>query len=282
MRANTPGPGALTVVLALTVGLPSVLHGQVPDWLFPDRSLLPGLMAGPRDPLIQGQLVYDWDGPTGFGTGASGEAAIAAAVPLLRLLGRPGQDALAVGLEGAAFARFSFQAVTRDLVNTDWVFAVPLVWTRTRYWLRLRYYHTSSHLGDEYQRRFGPGSVNFSRDGLDITGYLRPGAGIGVYGLVFRSVNSHPEETWLWEARAGLEVDPGCGGLWKPFMTTDVHMEESTAWTPRWTLQAGIWLPPVQHRPVAFAVQTILGPSPLGQFRDRSQGRVGVGLFWNR
>jgi hypothetical protein len=208
-------------------------------------------------------------------------------VALARLAGSGADDALVVGLEGAAFARFSFKVVTRELVNTDWLFAVPLVWHRGEHWFRLRYYHTSSHLGDEYQRRFGPSSINFSRDGVDVTAFVRPAAetarrlGLGLFGLVFWSVNSHPEEHPLWEVRAGFEVDPGRGALWQPFLTVDVHAEEGTGWRPRYTAQAGLWLPEVHGRPARLMLQGYVGPSPLGQFRERDGGRVGLGLFWN-
>lgn len=259
----------------------------LPAWLFPERSLLPELMAGARDPVTTGQLVYDWENPTAFGPGVAGEVAISGMVAVARLAGSGPDDALIVGIEGAAFARFAFQVVTRELVNTDWIFAAPLVWHRGPHWLRIRYYHTSSHLGDEYQRRFGPSSVNFSRDGVDLTAYVRPSLavaerlGLGAYGLVFWSVNSHPEEEPVWEVRGGLELDPGHGTLWSPVVTLDVHAEEGTDWEPRVTVQAGVWLPRVQGRPVRLALQAFTGPSPLGQFRDREHGRVGLALLWN-
>ena len=290
---NRPGEGALrrrpglALLLAVLALLPAPAAGQLPDWIFPDRHLLPGLMAGARDPVTTGQLVYDWKNPTAFGPGVAGEVAISGTVALARLAGSGPDDALVVGLEGMAYARFSFQVVTRELVNSDWLFAVPLVWHRGDHWLRLRYFHTSSHLGDEYQRRFGPSSINFARDGADLTAYLRPNAawaraaGLGVYGLVFWSVNSHPEQRPLREARAGLELDPGRGAPGRPFLTVDVHAEEGTDWTPRYTAQVGIWLPEVQGRPVRLALQAYVGPSPLGQFRSRSGGRAGLGLFWS-
>ncbi len=280
---------AVALLFTAVAGAPAQAPtgGTAPDWLFPERALLPTLTTGPRDPVTTAQLIYDWENPTAFGPGVAGEVAISGAVALARLAGSGPDDALVVGLEGAAFARFSFQVVTRELVNTDWVFAVPLVWHRNEHWLRLRYYHTSSHLGDEYQRRFGPSSVNFSRDGADVTAYVRPGAavaerlGLAVYGLVFWSVNSHPEERPLWEARAGVEVDPARGALWRPFLTLDVHAEEGTDWRPRYTAQTGIWLPEAHGRPVRLAVQGYVGPSPLGQFRDRDGGRIGVALSWS-
>lgn len=285
-----PCPASWTV-LALAVAVASAsapipTAGQVPDWLFPDRALLPDLLAGARDPVVKGQLVYADPDPTAFGPGPSGEVAIAGTVPVALLAGRSAADALVVGLEGAAFARFAFHVVTRELVNTDWIFAVPLVWHRGDHWLRLRYYHTSSHLGDEYQRRFGPSSVNFSRDGADLTGYLRPPLasarrlGLGVYAGVLWSVNSHPEETALWRGRAGLEVDPAHGRLWRPFGALDVEVEEGRPGS-RWTAQAGVWLPRVHGRPLRLALEILHGPSPLGQFHRTETRRVALGLHWN-
>ena len=176
--------------------------------------------------MTQSQLVYDWDNPSAFGEGVDGEASISASAAVLRLAGTGAEDALVVGLESADFARFSFQVVTRELVNTDWIFTAPLVWHRGDHWYRLRYYHTSSHLGDEYQQRFGPSSVNFSRDGAELTAYLRSARTLGMYGLVFWSVNSHPEERQLWELRGGVEIDPSHGNLWQPFLSADVHAEQ--------------------------------------------------------
>ena len=275
----------LFAALALLVPAPG--RAQVPDWLFPDRSLLPELMAGARDPVTSGQLVYDWEDPTAFGPGISGEVSLSGVVPLFLIAGSGPDDALVVGMQGAAFARFSFEVVTRELVNTDWIFAVPFVWHRGRHWLRFRYYHTSSHLGDEYQQRFGPSSINFARDGADLTAYLRPGAGwarrlgLGVYGLAFFSFNSHPEIQRLWELRGGIELDPGRGALWQPFIAADVHAEEGTDWDPRVTVQTGIFLPRVSGRPVRLGLQLVSGPSPMGQFRDRHAGHVGIGLSWS-
>lgn len=276
-------PGLILAIVAS--GVPWPVAAQTPDWLFPDRSLLPDLMAGPRDPATLGQLVYDWANPTAFGPGVAGDVAIAGTAALLRLHGSTRRDALVLGLEGAAFARFSFDVVTRELVNTDWVFAVPLVWHRGRHWVRLRYYHTSSHLGDEYQQRFGPSAVNFSRDGIDLTAYVRPPGpadrlGLGVYGVVFWSANSHPEERALWRGRAGLELDPYHGALWRPYGTLDVELEEGNARGPRWTARTGIWLPTVHGRPLRLGLELMVGPSAMGQFAHRSTRRLGLGLYW--
>lgn len=270
----------------LTFG-PGPARAQTPGWLFPDRELLPDLLAGPRDPVIAGQLVYADPDPTAYGPGTSGEVALAATVPVLLLAGESRRDALVAGVEGAAFAHFSFEVVEREIVNTDWVFAVPLVWHRRDHWIRLRYYHTSSHLGDEYQRRFGPSSINFSRDGVDLTAYVRPGGsmprrlGLGLYAGTFWSVNSHPEEGSVWRGRAGVELDPSAGALWHPYGALDVELEEGGDHGPRWTVQLGLWLPAALDRPLRLALQLMTGPAAMGQFARRATRRVGLGLLWN-
>lgn len=266
---------ALTALL-----LVATAAAATPDWLFPARELLPALRAGSRDPATQAQLVYDRAPTSAFGDGISGEVSVSVGAAVLRLSNRKNIAVVVAGIEGAAFSRFAFQVVTRELVNTDWIFTVPLAWRLGPHWLRLRYFHTSSHLGDEYQRRFGPSSVNFSRDGVDVTGYARVRAGLGVYGLVFYSINSHPEEAKLWELRTGAEWDPSSGALWRPIATADVHWEEGTDWAPRWVLQTGVWLPRVEGRPLRLSLNFTTGPSPMGQFRGRTVETIGLGLFW--
>ena len=259
---------------------------QAPGWLFPDRTLLPHLLAGPRDPVVKGMLVYADPNPARYGPGPSGEVAIAGTVTLARLWGAGPERALVLGMEGAAFAHFSFEVITRELVNTDWIFAVPLVLRLDGHWLRVGYYHTSSHLGDEYQRRYGPSSINFARDGFDLTLYLRPGGplrplGLGLYGGGLLSVNSHPEAEDLWRLRGGVELDPSRGRPWRPYAAVDVEREEDGSHGWRATAQLGLWLLPVNGRLLRLAVEFMEGPSAMGQFTDRRTRRLGLGLFWN-
>jgi hypothetical protein len=259
---------------------------STPTWLFPDGPLLPFLLAAPREPVTRAHLVHADPNPTAYGPGPAGEVAVSVTAPVI-LLGGGDQTAVVVGIEGAAFARFSFAVITRELVNTDWIFAVPLVWRRGGDWLRLRYYHTSSHLGDEYQGRFGPSSINYSRDGLELTAFARPGIEglrrwrLGLYAGGLWSVNSHPEGGSVWRARAGFEIDPSRGMLWQPYGGLDAEFEEGSDHGVRIVTQIGIWLPPVQGRPLRLALEIIDGPSVMGQFTRRATRRVALGLLWN-
>jgi hypothetical protein len=248
--------------------------------LFPGRALLPGLLAGPLDPVIAAKLIYSGSDPTGHGSGFAGDVALGAALPVLLLAGTRADDALVLGMEAAVFGRFSFVVIERDLVNTDWVFAVPLAWRRGTHWVRLRYYHISSHLGDQYAARFGAEPIRFARDGADVTGYLDAGAGLGVYVLGFVSANSHPTGSRGSHLRAGLEFDPSGRREWRPFAAADVQADRSTGWTPRLAAQAGVWLPHAAGRPLRLFVELSHGPSAMGQFHGQHAAHAGAGLAW--
>lgn len=55
---------ALPIVVLIL--LPGSAPAQATPWLFPDRSLLPDLIAGARDPVVKGQLVYSAVDPTRY------------------------------------------------------------------------------------------------------------------------------------------------------------------------------------------------------------------------
>ncbi len=46
--------------------------------------------------------------------------------------------------------QFDLSAPSSDLINTDYVVGVPLSWRSGGWSTRVRLYHQSSHLGDEF------------------------------------------------------------------------------------------------------------------------------------
>lgn len=282
MQYSSPSHSVRALVAgALLAASPWAASAQAPAWLFPDRDLVPDLLAGPRDPVNTGQLLEATDGPTAFGDGFSADVAVAATFPVLLLAGSTDRDALVVAMEGAAFARFTPWTTILELVNTDWYFAVPIVWHRGGHWLRLRYVHSSSHLGDEYARRFGEAGVNFSRDGAELLGRYQPVPALGVYGGARYDANVHPEASKRWVARLGAELAPaGFRVPWKPYLAADLQAEADNDWAPRLVVQAGLWLPPAAGgHDLRFAFHALTGPSPMGQFQGRNTTELGIALL---
>ena len=268
--------------LALSIGAMHVLpaSAQSSRRLFPDRDLFPMLFAGPRDPVSKAELVFVTDNPNALGNGVEAEVSLGATVPVLLLAGSSRSDALVAGVEAAVFGRFGFQVTERPLIDTDWTFAAPIVWHLGPHWLRLRYYHTSSHLGDEYAQRFDVEGVNFSRDAVDAMGWLQPLPAAGVYGGLRYAYSVHPEESRRWAARAGAQLGSPAGeGFVLPFGSIDVELDQDVDWDPRLTVQAGVWLPPISGRRAGrIGAGLLTGPSPLGQFQGFHTTQIMLGI----
>src|SRR5262245_991165 len=67
-----------------------------------------------------------------------------------------------IGLAGTGYAQFDLDAPSNDLINADYVIGVPITFRFDPISGRLRLYHQSSHLGDEYVLRPGIERENFS------------------------------------------------------------------------------------------------------------------------
>jgi hypothetical protein len=191
-----------------------------------------------------------------------------------------GEPRLLVGLEAGVFARFGLQVLERELIATDWYFMVPALWPKEWGWVRFRYYHSSSHMGDEYSRRFEDQGVNFSRDAADFLAYYRVRSTLGIYGGTRFAYNVHPEESGKLALRIGVEVQrPDRDGGMLPYAAADLEWDEDTGPDARLDLRVGMWLPPIRgERTIRMALGALWGPSPLGQFQSGSTTQVSFGL----
>src|SRR4029078_5259785 len=65
-------------------------------------------------------------------------------------------DGVQLSLAAGVFAQFDLDSVSYYLLNADYVFGLPLTIRKGAFSTRLRVYHQSSHLGDEYLLREPP------------------------------------------------------------------------------------------------------------------------------
>src|SRR6266480_3084649 len=88
-----------------------------------------------------------------------------------------------LGIAAGVFSEFNMESSTTDLLNTDYLVGLPLTYRHGSLATRLRLYHQSSHLGDEYMvhttaRR--PGIPSARLVAAPRPGYSRPpGGGAG-------------------------------------------------------------------------------------------------------
>src|SRR5205807_80787 len=55
-----------------------------------------------------------------------------------------------LSIAAGVFSQFDLSSTTADLMNTDYLVGLPVAYRRGNTAMRLRVYHQSSHLGDEY------------------------------------------------------------------------------------------------------------------------------------
>lgn len=275
-------PSFLTALIFLLALGGESAGGQEAKRLFPDRSFLPILLGGPRDPMSSFSPLFVEPNPNAHGRGVEVEVSIGTTIPVLRFPVGKGDGSLVVGIEAAIFARFGLQVLERELIASDWVFSVPGVLHREGGWLRFRYYHTSSHMGDEYARRFDDPGINFARDAAELLSFHNLTDRLGVYGGVRYAYIVHPEESKRWVLRTGAQMEaPEMGGAIRPFLATDLEWDQDAGGT-RIELQGGVWLPELGgRRALRLALVFLTGPSPLGQFNGLSTTQVGLTLRGN-
>ncbi len=194
-----------------------------------------------------------------------------------------------LGIAAGVFSEFNMESSTTDLLNTDYLVGLPLTYRHGSLATRLRLYHQSSHLGDEYMvhtnarridltfqavellvasetarwRVYGGGDYAFAHRPTD----LKPGVFHG--GLEFRQPGSLLR---LGRVTAGRLV----AGL-------DVKSMQDRGWQLGWSMVTGLELgDPLADAGSGWRWSVLLkaytGPAPYGEFYRDHVSSLGVGV----
>lgn len=252
---------------------------------FPDNDLFAPLLADTKEPRfgISYRRVQFRDSALPAGREGPGiDAGVISAGGTFGLWAHRPVDACGgaqVSLFGGMFSQFNLDAPSLDLINSDFVIGTQLAVRQGRLSGRLRIYHQSSHLGDEFVLR------NPSIARIDF-GFL------AIHGL------ASYERGW-WRAYGGggylvyqtSGLEPGLlqGGaeVWSPRSTRsavrpvagfDVTSLQARDWGVTATASAGIeWTSPSATRRMRIVVFGAHGYIPFGQFSIQQRLRT-VGL----
>lgn len=157
--------------------LPDEWHGI---WLPQSTTLFPTEIANPRQPCFScGCRFHDKVG----GSFASA-IVIGAQFPMYRWSNVKGGD-LQLELEGAAFAVFNLRKQSFPMINADYYAGIPLSYAKGPMAYRLRLYHVSSHVGDEYlceHKHFHRKNKSF--EALDLSAAYHFNQHLRVYGTL--------------------------------------------------------------------------------------------------
>jgi hypothetical protein len=261
-------------------------RGYVP---LPRGDVFCPLIADPKG--LRSFVSYLRGDPEDFATNV-GSVGIADVFGLLRVGGaRPG-DGVQLSLTGGVFAQFDLGAPSYDLINADYAIGVPLTLRRGATSARVRVYHQSSHLGDEFLLRAErPDRENLSFEAVELllsqdVGALRLYAGGEQF--VDRQPRNLPERL----AHGGVELRPpgglrfGTVGTARLVAATDVKIVAADDdWNVGVSARAGIEVGRGREGGVPARRWSLLyefydGPSPYGQFFQRDVRLMGAGFHF--
>lgn len=201
---------------------PNQPHEGKPIWLPGHQYAFPTIVADPRQ--VTYSAAHRWHDQALAGTMSA--VSIGDELPIVLWEDTGYKDyrgSFQISLQAAAWAVFDLNGGRADLVNSDWMAALPMTFTINNWMYRFRYYHVSSHLGDEFMIR-NPWitRLNPSYEAVDLTAKYDLSEKFrffGGLGYILRSDSSFPLHH--------LYVD--LGGEWRQFdrlMFKDrIHMQ---------------------------------------------------------
>lgn len=259
---------------------PPVCPPKKGNELFPDGEIFRPPFASPKEPRSHVTwLSLDLD-ETSFDVGS---VAFGESFGLYRWNIQDEIEAWQVGISGAVFAQFNLDAPSTDLVNADYIIGFPASYRNGRWSGRIRLFHQSSHLGDEFLLNGQQGEVerlDLSFESLEMLGAVDWGgftfSGGGSY-IVHTSSHLDP---WTVQGGIDYQTKPVAAETVRVFGSLLVHSWEETDWHIDISTRAGINIrsPYARKRSIQFFGEYYKGNLPFGQFYKERGGYYGGGI----
>jgi len=246
--------------------------------ILPQGLIWHSYLAGPKEPRFEALLIG------GQNVGEKFDGMVGGRVGLLRYGNtadfRP--QGWQLDLEGAAVIREDeLQAQLVD--GYDFRVGIPITYGWGPFTMKLSWYHTSAHLGDEFMLKHPDFvRINYSRNALVWGHSFYPIDDLRIYGEVeyayFVDGGAKP-----WAFQVGLEYSPlvrDCCGA--PFFAINGYLRQENNYGGPLTVETGWqWRPAHggQLMRVGFFYQT--GPSIYGEFFRDSEELIGAGLWYD-
>lgn len=270
---------------------------QRAEWL-PDTTAFAPLLAAPRETGLRGSFLLadrsrlvgptvppDADGGSEFVTGdfdgrnVEASVALGHRIPVVMLRREDARGPTVVlEFEVGTFSRFFMETAEKDLINIDYRVGIPLSVGWRAWEGRAEIRHLSSHLGDDFARRFGVGERQVSMEGVELLVARRFGPTLRAYvgGEANLHANDDIERT---AGRVGLELDRGTAARDlspRPYAALDLRMNAEVE-RLEGALVAGIAFR-LRGARVGLEARGHFGPSAMGWLRDLEESYWGLGL----
>ncbi len=241
--------------------------------VFPRISLFAPLAADPRWPKMSVGYAY-YFGDSQFTHVGSAEAGASIAIVQRRARRRGSWE---IGVQGAIFSIFDLGAESSDLLNADYLGGLTFSYVLDSLTFMARFFHQSSHLGDEFLLNNDVDRINLSFEELDVLVSYVPRDWARVYGGAGAIVRVQPSNLDRWSFQAGAEFRPVTSQTKhrvQLLVAVDLQSWQQNDWVPDASIVAGATLDPIGESSyrVDLLIRYYVGRSPNGQFfTDRIQ-----------
>jgi hypothetical protein len=255
---------------------------------FPQDQIFCPTVADPKEARSFVSLLHgtfrSLDDPSGRGTTLA-SVGLGDSFGLVRWGGPTPNEGVQLDVVGSIFAQFDLGAPSNDLINADYLIGLPLTFRRSGFSTRVKVYHQSSHLGDEYLlRSAGIDRANLSFESIEflLSQELGP---LRVYAGGERIFRREPDTLPSKLFHGGVELWTGRVGSIRLVSGLDLKSTDLHDWSPAVSGRVGLEVarrgagdhPP---RLVTLMLELYRGPSPYGQFFQDDISYFGVGLHF--
>ena len=271
------------------VGIPeSEASGYVP---LPRGDVFCPLLADPKGQRSFVSYLHETSDDGDMNVGSVG---ISDAFGLLRVGGSKPGSGFQISLQGSVFAQFDLDVSSYDLINADYIIGLPITMRSGVFSARVRLYHQSSHLGDEFLLREDNPKFereNISFEAAEMIASL-DGGPVRLYAGGEYLLRAEPSDLEHYVAHGGLELRPArrlirfgnVAGV-RFVAAGDFKASQEQDWNPSVSVRAGFEFdrprdmdPPGRRWGLLFEAYT--GPSPYGQFFRKDVKYFGAGIHF--
>lgn len=253
------------------------------DWqvgVLPGGVLFKPLVADPRWPHFGAAYQYYIDNPQ-----LKNAAAVSFGESFAFYRNRLGGWLWEIGLHAAVFSVFDMDSSSFDLVNADYMVGLPLTFRYEDFSAMLRFFHQSSHLGDEFLLRTQTNRINLSYESVDLLLSYEFGEVLRLYGGAGYLFDQTPSNLDALSAQYGVELRspwPAREARWRPLAAVDVKHREENGWSADVSARAGIEIDGIlATRKVQILLEYFSGHSPNGQFYTDKVQYIGLGTHFH-
>jgi hypothetical protein len=306
-RRFTPMSLAIMGLLAGSAGVATSARAQIPASTRCAVAIPPNETSG-YVPLPRGDvfcpLLADPKGQRSFvsylrETGDDGDmdvgsVGISDMFGLVRVGGSKPGNGVQLSVAGSVFAQFDLNTSTYDLINADYMIGFPITIRADRFSMRLRIYHQSSHLGDEFLLR--ENNPDFQRENISFESaeaiVSLDGGPLRVYGGGEYLLRREPSDLERSLLHGGIELRParrlarfGTVAGVRFVAAGDVKASEQQDWDPAISVRTGFEFDrprdtDLPGRRWGLLFEAYDGPSPYGQFFRGDVRYYGVGIHF--